>query len=92
MIKPCYDKWWEWSCCIECAMCCGENDCKYHDQFTPDEAEAEKDRAVEEVKKRLEPAHDFIHFLSDKYDIAQGYLEASIYRIIMENINPKNNV
>lgn len=59
MTKPCYDKWWEWSHCIECAMCSGEYDCNYHDQFTPDEAEAEKERAAEEVKNRLEPAHDF---------------------------------
>ena len=85
MTKPCCDKWWEWSHCIECAMCCGEDGCEYHETFE-DYGEKDKEDAVQEVERRLEPAKGLIEFLYGKYGIDKDYLKARIYEIIMENL------
>jgi hypothetical protein len=70
-------------------MCCDENACEYHDKFA-DYGEEDKEKAVEEVERRLEPAKELIEYLVKK-DVREDFLEARIYGIIMENINPNNN-
>lgn len=83
--KPCYDKWWEWSHCIECAMCSGENACDYHETFK-DYGEEDKEKAVEEVERRLKPAEELIVYL-EKQGVRRDYLVARIYGIMMESLN-----